>query len=471
MTTTTVLVPAYKAATFIGDTIAALRSQTFPSFDVIVSIDGPDEETQIVCRQLTASDSRFRIITQPMRLGWVGNVNALLKQVASEYFCILPHDDIPDPSYLCELHRALEQRPEAVAAFCDIAEFGMWDTSYFNESADSADLSRRVLPFLETEIRAVPFRALTRTSVLARGQRLEDAGYDGFAADVCWCLRLFCLGPCIRVPKPLYRKRIWAGSVVRGWDKFSADEKAAALVTHTSQCARILCEFTSGSELQALIYALIVRLLRAYRTGVDAYGRGAHPRHEDIALVAALMSSMADPSMRQGAGIAELRKADYLLGLTAPLAYHDGLWAMRSKEWSRAAEHFAEAIALRPGDSEAQRLLAVALGHQHRTSESLAVIEAALKLDPSSPEVLATAIDLYFHAGRYVEAEQAARRAVELHPARAELRIALSNVLAAIGRWSEALQSARRAIELAPDDRRAAENLERMRIASPKETT
>ena len=73
MTTTTVLVPAYKAATFIGDTIAALRSQTFPSFDVIVSIDGPDEETQIVCRQLTASDSRFRIITQPMRLGWVGN--------------------------------------------------------------------------------------------------------------------------------------------------------------------------------------------------------------------------------------------------------------------------------------------------------------------------------------------------------------------------------------------------------------
>jgi len=97
------LIPTWKAAGFLARTLDTLAAQTCPGLEFLISDDASPDDTAAICERRVAEDGRFRLIRQPVNLGWVGNVNALLREAASvgraEYLLFAFQDDLPEPTY------------------------------------------------------------------------------------------------------------------------------------------------------------------------------------------------------------------------------------------------------------------------------------------------------------------------------------------------------------------------------------
>lgn len=207
--TVTVCVPVWNGARFVADTLTCLRQQTLTDMRVLISVDASDDDSVAIC-QACASDARFAVTIQPVRLGWIGNVNWLLKQVNSPFGCIMPHDDLIPPDYLARLVTPLEHHPAAVLAYGDIETFGLTEERIVVPGV-TGDRLDRIVTFLRHSDRSAGFRGVFRTSVLDQGRFLSAA--DGAGADMLWLLALAGEGELLRVPGVVYRKRVHATSV------------------------------------------------------------------------------------------------------------------------------------------------------------------------------------------------------------------------------------------------------------------
>jgi glycosyltransferase involved in cell wall biosynthesis len=114
----TVGLPVYRGAELIAKALDCLQRQTFRNFEVIISVDGNDEETAEACHPFL-SDSRFRMVVHPERLDWVGNFNWLLQQDLKEFFCYRQHDDTTAPEFFEVLLAVADKEPLAAAIYCD----------------------------------------------------------------------------------------------------------------------------------------------------------------------------------------------------------------------------------------------------------------------------------------------------------------------------------------------------------------
>ena len=114
------LLPAWNAQGFIGATLQSLAAQSWPNFEVLVSVDKSTDDTGPICRRFAENDNRFQVIEQKERLGWIGNVNALLSAVEADYLLIAYHDDVLHPDHVTTLAPLLDARPHAVIAYGDI---------------------------------------------------------------------------------------------------------------------------------------------------------------------------------------------------------------------------------------------------------------------------------------------------------------------------------------------------------------
>jgi hypothetical protein len=277
----TVCVPVYNGAGFVGEALGSLRDQTYGRFRVLVSVDPSDDSSLDVCRAWEA-DRRFRVVGQPARLGWPGNVNWLLARVETPLLCLVLHDDWIEPDYLDRLVARLEREPEAVIAYGDIRGFGTQALEIVQPSL-LGDPFERVMAFLLTREGATEWRGVVRTeSVRQTGLLRPDAG--GFAADVLWLLEMAARGEFVREPGVVYHKRYRAGSVTHGWLGRSPDQAAVDWVEHAVACFWIALgarEWTDAQR-QHLAAAALARAVRfAHVSGHP------HPEPPDLAAVLA----------------------------------------------------------------------------------------------------------------------------------------------------------------------------------------
>jgi glycosyltransferase involved in cell wall biosynthesis len=237
--TITVCIPTYRAEPFLAETLASVRQQSHRDLKVLVSVDRSGDGTAAIARRFAQEDPRFEVQVQTERLGWLGNVNYLLDRVATPFFSILPHDDLLQPAYFERLLGRLNAAPEAVGAYSDVERFGLSEGRTGAPSL-AGPLFERALAFLGGPLHALPFRGLVRSQALARGLRLRDYGFDGFFTDQLWVFELLCLGPCLALTEPLYRKRVRSGSVVRRWERWPSERKAAAWQAHLEALQRAI---------------------------------------------------------------------------------------------------------------------------------------------------------------------------------------------------------------------------------------
>ena len=97
-----IIVPCYNAADTIGQTLNAIRHQTYNDYEVIAVNDGSQDNTLEILREWAATDDRIKIIHQ-CNQGVSAARNSAITQAKGDYICFVDSDDIIEEDYLEQL--------------------------------------------------------------------------------------------------------------------------------------------------------------------------------------------------------------------------------------------------------------------------------------------------------------------------------------------------------------------------------
>ena len=233
----TIGVPVYRGEAFLEETLRAIEAQTHSDFEVMISIDGPDP----ACEEIAArflGDSRFRVVVQPERLGWVGNINWLLGRVEGDFWYFHQQDDLTDPEYLEVLVAHALANPDAAVVYCDIIAFGQIRKPLAPASSVTGPTAyMRMMTLLHEHFPAVAFRGVTRAAAVREAGPIPTNEFGDFGSDMCWVAGAARWGELLRVPRPLYRKRYHAENTHSKW---WSRPKATRLRAWPTHCVNML---------------------------------------------------------------------------------------------------------------------------------------------------------------------------------------------------------------------------------------
>ena len=265
MAAVTVCVPVFNAADFLAETLDSIAAQSLADIHVLISVDRSSDDSESICRRYL-HDRRFELIVQRDRLGWVGNVNALIARVETPFFCITPHDDLLAPRYLAEVYALAASDPAIACAYSNVEGFGSL-RRLFEQPDIRGTLIERVIDFLLNHFSAFPFRGIVRRYNPDDRPYLPTGLRRDFAADTVWMLRLALRGELRRVPSALYAKRYHDASVHGRWPTWPRVELVALWAEQAATCARMALDHVSDARDREVVLA--AALLR-----VAGVGRG-----------------------------------------------------------------------------------------------------------------------------------------------------------------------------------------------------
>lgn len=129
-----VIVPCYKQAEFIAETLDSIRKQTFQDWECIVVNDGsPDNASEIV-NGFVKTDPRIRLIETPNR-GVSAARNTGIRASQGEFILPLDADDIILPEYAQLAIEHFRKHPETKLVYSEARKFGQenkyWDLPEF----------------------------------------------------------------------------------------------------------------------------------------------------------------------------------------------------------------------------------------------------------------------------------------------------------------------------------------------------
>ena len=219
-----VVIPAYKAAAFIQQTLRSVYAQTESDFEIVVVNDGsPDDTGDILARE---TDPRLRVITQPNG-GECSARNRGVREAKGTYVAFLDSDDAWLPDHLAQARRFFEHHPEydwfstRPVRIPEITDADL----VVHESDDNAFWA--VNWFCEGDWKTSSSSAVLRRSAI-EGQDLFPVGIRMFGDGIGWCRFAFkhrMMGTCNH-PTALYR--IWGGSATDVFFANSAGSKHSA---------------------------------------------------------------------------------------------------------------------------------------------------------------------------------------------------------------------------------------------------
>lgn len=266
------LLPAWRAERFIGQTLDALAAQSYGNLHILISDDASPDGTAALCEAFAARTPRTRLIRQPRNLGWLGNSNALLQASNAEYFFFALHDDLPHPHFVERMVDALQARPGAVAAFCDLEHIslrhgpGIRRFTELEGEAEAFGRARKLV--LRKGQWWLAFRALFRADAAQRLGGLRRHPGGDFCSDFIWLLGLAMYGEFVRVPDLLITKRQQGDGVSARW-RYSFKERSGLLWATLQELQRAPLGRSQRTWLQLLAMASGARgaVLGRRRTG------------------------------------------------------------------------------------------------------------------------------------------------------------------------------------------------------------
>jgi glycosyltransferase involved in cell wall biosynthesis len=213
-----VLIPTYKHADTVRETLESVFAQTYPNVEVIVVNDGSPDDTEAVLRPL-AEAGRIRYVAQA-NTGQAGARNRAIAEARGEYVALLDDDDLWPPDKLEWQANALATRPETVLVYGYYQTFGQVEGAGRFENNLSGDVRRssRRQAFIGT-----PGQTLIRASALRR--------VGGFDPDLWgiddWDLyiRLAGVGPILYEDRLALRYRVHAGNASKNIPQMYANAR------------------------------------------------------------------------------------------------------------------------------------------------------------------------------------------------------------------------------------------------------
>jgi glycosyltransferase involved in cell wall biosynthesis len=96
-----IIIPAYKAERFIGETLASIRAQTFSSWEAIVVEDGTRDGTESIVTEFAKSVSQPVIfLRHEINQGLPATRNTAIARARGEWIALLDSDDLWMPDHL-----------------------------------------------------------------------------------------------------------------------------------------------------------------------------------------------------------------------------------------------------------------------------------------------------------------------------------------------------------------------------------
>ena len=117
-----VIIPAFRAAPYIGEALASVCSQTFPDFEILLVNDG-SPDTDDLERAIEPYRHRIIYIEQENR-GPGGARNTAISHARGEFLAFLDSDDVWLPHYLAEQIGALRLDARLDFIYADAVLFG-----------------------------------------------------------------------------------------------------------------------------------------------------------------------------------------------------------------------------------------------------------------------------------------------------------------------------------------------------------
>lgn len=412
----TIGIPAWQAEAFLSSTVNSAQAQTVESVRILISVDESEDNTGELSRSMAVEDERIEVIEHGHRLGWIGNMNALIDRIETDYFVLLPHDDRLSPDYVEKL-LPVARGDNVALAYSDITLEMAEGSRSFEADLPQGPAVERIAQFLMGRPNGVAMRGVTRTApVQARRVRLRDNRHNGFLAGTTYVLELLSLGLAVRLPEPLYTKWVRSESVHESiWKSWPFDRQMDAWVEHTVSCLDAIASLglTSANE-DFLASMALDRLKRLALPG----GHLHHPDADEFETQIVLVGLLA---ARLGRALSEAAVDGPFAGLIAT---------------SRAKTRYAEAIALRDrGWSEA----------------AAGLLGEVVELDDRFAEAHLQRAAVLFDLDQYEAGLVSACEAVSLLPQDPRAHLLHSRLLAACGHLPEALRAAELARGIAPD--------------------
>lgn len=207
-------VPVYNGARYLRETLDSLLAQTYANYEIIISDNASDDETESICREFALRDSRVRYYRAEENKGPFWNFVRVYELGRGEYFLWNSHDDLRDPRCLSLCVEAFQRNPDAVMCCMGttiIDEEGReyTDDPLYNElyyridHPTGATVYERLRGIARSRI-CVDFYALFKTAIIpsTRFGKIKMWGIDTvFTAEVCM------RGNVIAVPEKLFYYR------------------------------------------------------------------------------------------------------------------------------------------------------------------------------------------------------------------------------------------------------------------------
>ena len=278
----TVGMPVYRGAGQVPDALRALQAQSFADFEVIVSVDGGDEESAEACRPFLADD-RFRMVVHRERLDWYGNFNWLLRQPIGEFFCYRQHDDTTAPEFFDRLLAVAGARPDAAAVYADCQWRGGRHDLETAPSIEGPTLER--LRQFIVDKQPVAVRGLLRREAVAQAGLVRADEYRALSEVFVWLARLLRWGAFVRVPEPLYYRLDHARNYHKQWFDWPEERKRASWTTLFTGLLEAVLPACTTYEERLFFEHFILDRISVERPG-QTYHYTAHSAHESGLVIA-----------------------------------------------------------------------------------------------------------------------------------------------------------------------------------------
>ena len=111
--------PVFNGGTTIEKTIKTILNQDFSDYELIISDDFSDDNTQEICQRYADIDSRIKYYRQDRNFGMpVKNFQYVLKKAQGEFFMFASHDDPYHPEFISEMLKVMKFDEECSLCFC-----------------------------------------------------------------------------------------------------------------------------------------------------------------------------------------------------------------------------------------------------------------------------------------------------------------------------------------------------------------
>ncbi|GIL05541.1 MAG: glycosyl transferase [Betaproteobacteria bacterium] len=220
-----VVTPAFRAASFIGDAIRSVQAQTYTEFEMMVVDDCSPDDTAAVVEKLAAKDSRIRLLRQERNGGPAAARNRALAEARGRWVAFLDADDLWLPFKL-EHQLAFHRARSAKISFTAYRRINVDGsrTGRLVPARDWLDYGRLLCDTAIATSTVIVDRALTGDF------RMKKTYYDDYA---CWLELLRSGGRAVGLPEDLMRYRVVGASVSRNklnsarqvWNTYRAVER------------------------------------------------------------------------------------------------------------------------------------------------------------------------------------------------------------------------------------------------------